>query len=139
MQQSTNSLIDKGGTLDQLTTRGKALDNTQFPVINTYKDLLAYNAGGSTLAAYKTTLLGVADDYAKVMGGGQGTDSARNDLVHNFTNALNDQARCNLSRTRLDQVTTQRWRGPEPPPPSAFWLPPRSAGSISGCTSRFRL
>lgn len=74
---SAKSLTDKGGTLDQLADAGKALPQAQMPVFNSIADWEKAATGSGPIAHYAATALGVADDYAKVMGGGQGSDTSR--------------------------------------------------------------
>lgn len=105
---SANSLLDKGGTLDQLATNHQKLKNGQFPIFNKYEDLLNFHAGDPALAAFRQTVLGAADDYAKVMGGGTGSDSARNELVQSFSNALNKGQMAAAVQSARDAVTSQR-------------------------------
>ncbi len=68
---SANSLISKGGTLDQLVEQGAKLPNHNWPVFNKVADAKNYATGHPEVAAYLMTALGTADDYAKVVGGGQ--------------------------------------------------------------------
>jgi hypothetical protein len=74
---SSKSLTDKGGTLDQLAAAGKDIPEGQIPIFNTVADALKASTGSGPVAKYAAVALGVADDYAKVMGGGQGSDSSR--------------------------------------------------------------
>lgn len=74
---SAKSLTDKGGTLDQLAAAGKDIPQNQIPVFNTVADAIKASTGSGPVAKYASVALGVADDYAKVMGGGQGSDSSR--------------------------------------------------------------
>jgi len=74
---SANSLIDKGGTLDQLEEAAKDIPGGQIPVFNSIADAEKAATGSGPVAKYASILLGVADDYAKVMGGGQGSDTSR--------------------------------------------------------------
>jgi hypothetical protein len=90
---SAGSLLHKGGLLDQLEEQGKKLGNGKFPAINNVADLAKYQTGDPALSGFKLTALGVADDGGKVLGGGQATDSARDGLIHDFTNAQNDAQR----------------------------------------------
>ncbi|PWT75528.1 MAG: hypothetical protein C5B59_08600 [Bacteroidetes bacterium] len=90
---NANSLLSKGGTLDQLTDWYGKLQNVQFPVLNKWEDYLAYEAGeknaGTAMAGFAQTALAVADDYAKVMGGSVGTDTARIQILHSMANSHN--------------------------------------------------
>jgi len=74
---SAKSLTDKGGTLDQLGAAAKDIPNDKIPVFNTVADAIKASTGSGPIAKYAAIALGVADDYAKVMGGGQGSDTAR--------------------------------------------------------------
>jgi hypothetical protein len=74
---SAKSLTDKGGTLDQLKAAGDDIPQNQFPVFNTVADAIKASTGSGPIAKYASIALGVADDYSKVMGGGQGSDTSR--------------------------------------------------------------
>ena len=74
---SSKSLTDPGGTLDQLAAAGKNLPGGKFPALNSIADWEKAATGSGPIAQYASTALGIADDYAKVVGGGVGTDSAR--------------------------------------------------------------
>lgn len=74
---SAKSLTDPGGTLDQLAKVGKTLPSNQIPAFNSIADWTKAAIGSGPLAKYASVVLGVADDYAKVMGGGQGSDTSR--------------------------------------------------------------
>jgi hypothetical protein len=74
---SAKSLIDRGGTLDQLADAAKAIPANQLPVFNKIEDWEKAAAGSGPIAKYASLALGVADDYSKVMGGGQGSDASR--------------------------------------------------------------
>jgi hypothetical protein len=78
---SAKSLTDKGGTLDQLKDAGKDIPQNQIPVFNTIADALKASQGSGPIAKYAAIALGVADDYAKVMGGGMGSDTSRNQAI----------------------------------------------------------
>jgi len=74
---SAKSLTDPGGTLDQLAAVGKDLPGGKFPALNKIADWEKAATGSGPIAKYAATALGIADDYAKVVGGGVGTDTAR--------------------------------------------------------------
>lgn len=74
---SAKSLTDKGGTLDQLSDIGKTIPQHDLPVLNTLEDWQKAATGNGPIAKYAAVALGVADDYAKVMGGGVGSDTSR--------------------------------------------------------------
>lgn len=74
---SAKSLTDPGGTLDQLAKAGSKIPDSQLPALNSLADWEKAATGSGPLSHYASTALGVADDYAKVMGGGQGSDTSR--------------------------------------------------------------
>ena len=74
---SAKSLVDPGGTLDQLAEAAKRIPQNQIPVFNKIEDWARTAAGSGPLAEYASRVLGVADDYSKVMGGGVGSDQSR--------------------------------------------------------------
>ena len=79
---SAKSLTDPGGTLDQLAAAGKDIPQNQIPVFNTVADAIKASTGSGPVAKYAAIALGVADDYAKVMGGGQGSDTSRTQALN---------------------------------------------------------
>lgn len=74
---SAKSLTDKGGTLDQLKDAAKDIPDGKIPVFNNIADVMRAATGSGPIAKYSSILLGMADDYSKVMGGGQGSDTSR--------------------------------------------------------------
>lgn len=84
---SAKSLTDPKGTLDQLESAYKQLPNGQIPKLNKLADWTSAAKGEGATAGFAQTALGVADDYAKVMGGGQGSDSAREEMLKSFSMA----------------------------------------------------
>lgn len=74
---SAGSLVSKGGTLDQLAEAAKDIPQNQIPVFNTIEDAMKASTGNGPIAKYAALLVGVADDYSKVMGGGTGSDASR--------------------------------------------------------------
>ncbi len=88
---SANSLLDPTGTLSQLKSQHAQLGNTPFPLLNSVKDYLEYQASDPALAGFMQTAIGVADDYAKVMGGGVGSDVSRLQVLKSFANAHSPQ------------------------------------------------
>lgn len=79
---SAKSLTDKGGTLDQLKDAAKDIPASQIPVFNTVADAIKASTGSGPVAKYAALALGVADDYSKVMGGGQGSDTSRTQALN---------------------------------------------------------
>lgn len=90
---SAKSLTDKGGTLDQLASAAKDIPGNQIPVFNTIADVAKAAAGSGPIAKYASLLLGVSDDYSKVMGGGQGSDSSRAQALHLIPTNASPEAR----------------------------------------------
>lgn len=86
---SAKSLTDKGGTLDQLQSQSAKLQNGKIPLFNKVSDYVSYQSGDPAMAGFMQTAIGAADDYAKVMGGGTGSDSARLSVLQSFSNAHN--------------------------------------------------
>lgn len=84
---SAKSLTDQGGTLDQLQTAYNNLPNGQIPAFNKVADWTSAAAGKGATAAFAQTAIGVADDYAKVMGGGTGSDKSRDQVLQSFAMA----------------------------------------------------
>lgn len=90
---SAHSLVDKGGTLDQLREAGKKLPQGEYPAWNKLADWKEAQTGSGPLAKYATVALGGADDYAKVMGGGVGSDSAREAFLETVKASLGQTSR----------------------------------------------
>lgn len=98
---SAKSLTDQGGTLDQLQTAYSKLPNGQVPKLNKLSDWTAAAAGSGATAGFAQTAIGVADDYAKVMGGGQGSDTAREEILKSFSAASSpDQMKSSIDAAR---------------------------------------
>jgi hypothetical protein len=79
---SAKSLTDPGGTLDQLAAAAKDIPANQIPVFNSVADAVKASTGSGPIAKYAALALGVADDYSKVMGGGQGSDTSRTQALN---------------------------------------------------------
>jgi len=108
---SAKSLTDQGGTLDQLQTAFNNLPNGQIPAFNKVADWTSAAAGKGSTAAFAQTAVGVADDYAKVMGGGTGSDSARNELLKSFAQSHSPEAMAaaiNAARQAVDSQMNSR-------------------------------
>jgi len=90
---SAKSLTDKGGTLDQLAETAKKIPQHQIPVFNSLDDWAKAAAGSGPLAQYAAQVLGVADDYAKVMGGGVGSDASRLSAANLISAKLSKEGR----------------------------------------------
>lgn len=105
---NVNSLLEKGGTLDQMAQNYDKLGNGEFPLFNKWKDYLGYQAGDPAMAGYYQTALGVADDYAKVMGGGTGSDTSRLQVMNSFHNAHNPAQMAAAIASARAAVTSQK-------------------------------
>lgn len=105
---SANSLITKGGTLDQLAEIGKKIPQHDFPVLNKFDDWQKLARGKGPLAEYATKALGVADDYSKVMGGGTGTDASRDAVLKAFAQAASPEMRAGAIEGARSAVLSQR-------------------------------
>jgi hypothetical protein len=104
---SANSMVDKGGTIDQAMAAYEALPNGQIPIINKGVNWADRTIGGAAPKGFQATALGLADDYAKVQGGGQGSDTSRNQILDSLAAAQsNGQMRATLSNMRA-AVTSQ--------------------------------
>ena len=90
---SAKSLTDPGGTLDQLKAVSKDIPANQIPVFNTVADAIKASTGSGPIAKYAALLLGVADDYSKVMGGGQGSDTSRTQAMKIIAAKLSPEQR----------------------------------------------
>lgn len=90
---SAKSLTDKGGTLDQLKEAAKDIPEGRIPVFNSIADVAEAATGSGPIAKYASILLGVSDDYSKVMGGGQGSDTSRTQALKLVPANASPQAR----------------------------------------------
>jgi len=90
---SAKSLTDKGGTLDQLAAASKDIPGSEIPIINSIADVYKLQTGDPAIAKYATIAWGVADDSAKVQGGGQGSDASRAHTLALFTGKQSPEQR----------------------------------------------
>lgn len=107
---AANSLLGKGGVggnLDLLADKYKTLKNGNIPLFNKMADYTKAAAGDPALSGFVQAVIGVADDYAKVMGGGVGTDAARLQLLQAFSNAKNPAQMRNSIRTAKQALSSQ--------------------------------
>lgn len=104
---SARSLLSKGGTLDQLMEWGKKIPANSLPTLNTAEDWIKLKEGKGPLAGYAALILGAADDYGKVMGGGSASDSARDAALHLFAAAATQEQREDAVRATLGGVGSQ--------------------------------
>src|SRR6201999_2143035 len=61
---------------------GKEIPGGKIPAFNSIADWERAATGNGPIAKYAALALGVADDYSKVMGGGQGSDSSRQQALN---------------------------------------------------------
>ena len=87
---SARSLVQPGGMLDNLQRAHDALGNTKLPAFNTIADWEHFQAGDPAMAIFKQQVLAAADDYAKVMGGGNPTIEQFKALRDGFAANLNN-------------------------------------------------
>lgn len=105
---NTDSLLVKGGTLDQLQAAHAALGNTSLPFANKLENWRKASLGQGPQAAFAAAALGVADDASKVMSGGQGSDASRQQALDIIGRDLSNEG-LNASVAQLrSQVTSQR-------------------------------
>jgi hypothetical protein len=90
---SAKSLTDKGGTLDQLAAAAKDIPSSQIPALNSIADWTKAATGSGPLAKYAAIALGSADDYSKVMSGGNGSDTSRMQALNLFKQNLSPEGR----------------------------------------------
>lgn len=105
---SAKSLTDPGGTLDQLTKVAKTIPQSQFPTLNSIADWEKAATGSGPIAHYASTALGVADDYAKVMGGGQGSDTSRLGALNLIKANMSPEGRLGSLEGIRDAVNSQK-------------------------------
>jgi hypothetical protein len=104
---SARSLMEKGGTLDQLLAWGKKIPDNGLPAINSIEDWEKLKTGKGPLAGYAALVLGAADDYGKVMGGGAASDSARDSALRLFAAAATQEQREDAVRATHGGVGSQ--------------------------------
>jgi hypothetical protein len=134
---NTDSLLVKGGTLDQLATAYAALGNTPIPVINKLDNLRKAAVGSGPLAAAYAAQLGVADDYSKVISGGGGSDSSRQQALDIMAVNLSpagqaaaiDQIRKTIESQRNGRISTNPYMKDMYPDPSTRQETPGQAGT----------
>lgn len=104
---SARSLLEKGGTLDQLSDWGKKIPDNSMPALNTVEDWIQLSRGKGPLAGYAALVLGAADDYGKVMGGGSASDTARDSALRLFAAAQTPEQRLAAIQATLGGVGSQ--------------------------------
>lgn len=104
---SAKSLLEKDGTLDQLIDIGKRVPDNSLPALNKLEDWEELARGKGPLAGYAALILGVADDYGKVMGGGTASDRARDHALALFAAAQTPEQRMEAVQATLGAVNSQ--------------------------------
>lgn len=104
---NTDSMLVKGGTLDQLKQAHDALGNGAIPAFNSVKNAEEAAAGSGPVAKYAATLLGLADDYSKVMSG-SGSDTSREQALKIISKNLSDEGFDGATSAIRGTVTSQR-------------------------------
>lgn len=108
---SAKSLTDQGGTLDQLQAAYDKLPNGRIPALNKFSDWASAATGGGATAGFAQTAIGVADDYSKVLGGGQGSDTSRDQVLQSFARSGSPQqmaAAISAARLAVDSQMKSR-------------------------------
>jgi len=91
--RNVGSLIGEDGTLEQLDAAAQKISKHDFQILNSWTNWSKEAAGDKGISGYAATLVGVVDDYAKVMGGGGGSDSSRQLVLDIAQNKLSPQQR----------------------------------------------
>jgi hypothetical protein len=105
---SVNSLVAPGGTLDQLKDAGGKLSQNDLQILNKTKNWAALQGGQGGISAYAAKAVGVADDYAKVMGGGVGSDKSRDLVLHIIDPSLSPEQRSQAIEAVRDTANSQK-------------------------------
>lgn len=105
---NTDSLLVNGGTLDQLQQAFKNLGNQQLPPVNSLENVRKAALGQGPQAAIAAAILGVADDYSKVMSGGQGSDTSREQAIEIINKNLSPEGVVASTSQIRKQVESQR-------------------------------
>lgn len=137
---NTDSLLIKGGTLDQVLEAQKNLPAGRLPVFNKYSELASAALGYGSTARYAASVLGVADDYAKVMGGTQGSDTSRQQVLDIFkavqsreqVGDATDQVRKQVRSQREGRIGTNPYLKEMYPDPQGVDSAQRAAGANGG-------
>lgn len=104
---SANSLLAKGGTLDQVVDAGAKLPNYKIPIFNKWADAKSYQSGNPEVDAYMQSALAAADDYAKVIGGGNPTEGMQLKQLNSLTPSLNQPTRIAVVGAMKSGVVSQ--------------------------------
>lgn len=105
---NTDSLLVRGGTLDQLEKAHAALGNTKLPFANKLENWSKAAVGSGPQAAFAASALGVADDYSKVISGGAGSDSSRQQALNIIGRDLSPEGMAASLAQIRSTITSQR-------------------------------
>jgi hypothetical protein len=107
---NADSMLTKGGTIDQTIDAARALGaKGSIPLFNSVANIEKAKISGSPeLAAFSAKVLGLADDYAKVMGGAVGTDTARKEIQMNLDAAKTFEQKVAVLNAYRGSVNSQR-------------------------------
>ena len=95
------------GTLDILRQKAAALGNATLPALNDIKQWASLESGHPQLVGFRTAALDAVDMYAKVMGGGTGTDKGR-DMASQLMQKNFSPAQFNEAFSTLQQTLNSR-------------------------------
>lgn len=72
-----NSVVDKNGSLDIAMQQAKGLPGLDSQTVNKVFNLASTEFGDKAVSNFHTSMLGLADEYSKIMGGGVSSDTGR--------------------------------------------------------------
>lgn len=104
---NADSLLTAGGTLDQVIDSARKIPGG-IPVFNTIADVVKAQSGSGPIAAYAAGILGVADDYSKVMTGGVGSDTSRQQVLDRLNAAQSIEQKTAVINQFKQQILSQR-------------------------------
>lgn len=104
---NVGSLIAPGGTIDQLSEISKGLSQHDIQVLNKVQNWAELQVGVGGISATAAKAVGVADDYAKVMGAGVGSDASRAMVLHIIDPSLSPDQRTQSMQAMKDAVKSQ--------------------------------
>lgn len=105
---NTDSLLIKGGTLDQLQEAGNHISQDDWKILNKAKNWGELESGGAGISAYAMKAIGVADDFAKVIGGSTGSDTSRAMVLSTIDPSQSPAQRAAAVQAARGVVTSQR-------------------------------
>lgn len=126
---NTDSLLVPKGTLDQLQAAGTDLPAGQIPIFNSVEQLASAATGNTPTSRYAAAVLGVADDYAKVMAGSQGSDTSRKQVLDILKAAQSpQQLAASIDQVRQQVMSQRRGRIGSNPYLKDMYPEPQAAG-----------